>query len=308
MRPPIENSVVKISASRWLLGSSMICESDLTVPPEDVKASWKGDDGKTYYLRTAPTSLVAAPAGENTSESFEKDRVHQAGTSAAVWAFGGVHVKVKSWIPELESEQASIEHARKVNIPTPEVVFSWIDHAWNRSFLILRSIPGRTLDEAWPDLSLSERRAIADEVASFCTTLAMSCRKLAKFPVTNTALFETFSTGCFIHCTAIYLRIGCLPVLLKRNEIREKFEIRGSALRDAATACCCTPCALAQMETELKDRARKAQIKGEVPMGSGTVAYGSPQRQMVYQSPLCLDPGQQHVQQQKQQPSMRELF
>lgn len=169
--------MVQIAASKWLIGSSMICESDLPGPPEDVKTSWKGDDGKTFYLRTAPASLVAAPAVEHTSESFEVNRIHKAGTSAAVWAFGGVHIKVKSWVPELESEQVTIEHVRRANIPVPEVISSWVDHAWNRSFLILKSIPGRTLDQAWPDLSFSERRKIADEIASFCTTLAMSCHK-----------------------------------------------------------------------------------------------------------------------------------
>lgn len=48
-------------------------------------------------------------------------------------------------------------------------------------------------------------------------------------------------------------------------------------------------------------------MKGEVPMGSGTVAYGSPQKQMVYQPPLSLEPSQQHLQGQKQ-PSMREIL
>lgn len=61
------------------------------------------------------------------------------------------------------------------------------------------------------------------------------------------------------------------------------------------------------METELKDRARKAQMQGEIPKGSRSVVYGSPQRQMVYEPALSLDPSQQHVQH-EEQPSVRKLF
>lgn len=117
---------------------------------------------------------MLAPAREDISGLCEIDRVHTAGTSAAVWAFGGAHIKAKAWVPELESEADTIKHVRQANIPVPEVVFSWVDRAWHRSFSILKSVPGSTLYQAWPELSLSQKQKVASEVASFCSKLGAS--------------------------------------------------------------------------------------------------------------------------------------
>jgi hypothetical protein len=42
--------------------------------------------------------------------------------------------------------------------------------------------------------------------------------------------------------------------MLKRGEVREKFGIAGNPIKDCFLSCCCQPCALAQMSTELKER------------------------------------------------------
>ena len=72
--------------------------------------------------------------------------------------------------------------------------------------------------------------------------------------------------------------------MMKRGEIRERFNIEGDGFKDCLLACCCTPCEMAQAETELKDRAATAKIAG----GAGSkIGYESvPQDQkMMYQAP-----------------------
>lgn len=60
------------------------------------------------------------------------------------------------------------------SIPTPEIVFSWVDVEWNRSFLILKALDGRTLGQVWVSLSVEQCSQIAGTVAQFCKTLALS--------------------------------------------------------------------------------------------------------------------------------------
>lgn len=172
MNPAIEDSIIKLSESRWLIGSLMICETDLTVPLHDVLGSWVGDEGRTFYLRKSLYPFLYTT--EDVRRTSQIDRVHKAGTGAAVWAFGGAHVKVKAWIPELQSESDTIEYIRKTGIPAPEIVYSWIDSDWNRTFLVMKSIKGRTLCQAWPVLSQDQKSTIADQIAACCAELALS--------------------------------------------------------------------------------------------------------------------------------------
>jgi hypothetical protein len=77
----------------------MICESGFTAIPETAVASWTSGDGIMYVIsETSPSSLTTAIDGD-VAELSQVNRVHKVRTSAAVWAFGGVHIKVKAWIP-----------------------------------------------------------------------------------------------------------------------------------------------------------------------------------------------------------------
>jgi hypothetical protein len=58
------------------------------------------------------------------------------------------------------------------SIPIPEGLYSWVDKALNRSFLIMRRIHARTLDKAWLRLSHQQRLNIAKEVAEYTTLVA----------------------------------------------------------------------------------------------------------------------------------------
>jgi hypothetical protein len=175
MNPPIEDSVVNIGQGNWLLGSSFVCQIVLKVP-DDALTSWEGCDRSVYCLR----NLRNLPEDEKSSimrqyGSSECDRVHQAGTSAAVCSFGGIFMKVKAWRPGMQLESNTIRYVNNVSsIPTPEVVYSFLDVHWNRSFLILKSVEGQRLDWVWETLSTDQRMQIASTVAQFCKILASS--------------------------------------------------------------------------------------------------------------------------------------
>ena len=169
MTPPIENSITRTSETRWLLGSLYVCDLVESVP-NDAVTSWQ-DDGKTYCIRKAAQGSKDLNYDVGDSES---QRIHHAGTSAAVWKIGGMIFKVKGWREGMELESDTIRYVNLMapSITTPEVVFTWVDVDWNRSFLVLNTMKGRTLDEAWQSLSADQRTHAADAIAQHCKTLA----------------------------------------------------------------------------------------------------------------------------------------
>jgi hypothetical protein len=85
MSPPIEHSIVKTALGKWSIGSSMICESGLTGIPDTAVASWTNGDGMMYAISEISSSSLTNTIVEDVAELSQVDRVHKAGTSAAVW-------------------------------------------------------------------------------------------------------------------------------------------------------------------------------------------------------------------------------
>jgi len=172
MNPPIEDSIVQIGQDRWLLGYAVVCEV-VSEEPKDALKSWR-DDGKLYCLRTLPetdgTSITPRQCG-----NLQNGLFHHAGTSAAAWNIGGMFIKVEAWRPEMQLESDTIRFVNRVSsLPTPNVIYSWVDTQWSRSFLILKTIKGRTLNQAWNTLSSDCRTQLANTVGRFCKALAIS--------------------------------------------------------------------------------------------------------------------------------------
>ncbi|KXT11287.1 hypothetical protein AC579_1671 [Pseudocercospora musae] len=117
----------------------------------------------------------------------------------------------------------------------------------------------------------------------FCSPclFGRSWQRLEQFPNQNKEDFSNCSSGCWIFCGASCFHFGWLATLLKRMELRERFGIQGNGCTDCLVSYFCTPCTLAQMETELKDRAASAQG------GRGTqdAGYVAPSDNMTYQPP-----------------------
>ena len=171
MDPVIGVSLARISPSRWLLGSLMVCgKVDGSEPKAaDVIVHWQDGDS-TFYLRKRSAGDAELSVGDS-----QADRIHSAGTSASTWCLGqDTFVKVHSWIEgvEMEAEKIRFVAEKAPDVPVPKVVYTWIDHALDRSFLIMKRVEGKILDKAWPKLSTLQRTQIADDVARVCVTLA----------------------------------------------------------------------------------------------------------------------------------------
>lgn len=190
MTPPIGASVRCLTSNRWMVGSSKVCEQATTTNPPNAIVSWEDGEG-TFYLRERVEDDSLLP--EN---SLETGLVHQGGTSAAVWSIGtSTFCKVKAWCEGLEPENDTIRFvARNAPcIPLPEVIYSWTDHDWNRSFLILRRVGGQTLQDAWPRLSQPQKSQIASQVAKYCSELA-GITSLTFEGATHRGVLEPFLT------------------------------------------------------------------------------------------------------------------
>ncbi|KAK6000636.1 hypothetical protein QM012_003361 [Aureobasidium pullulans] len=131
-----------------------------------------------FYLLSRPQQTQPNQPDDLSLEKLEKlehQLIHEAGSCNAVWLIGNEAVcKAQAWKEglQLESETIALVREQAPSIPGPEVIYSWIDEAIDRSFLIMRRVHARTLDSAWPQLKDQQRLNIAREVAAHTATLA----------------------------------------------------------------------------------------------------------------------------------------
>lgn len=99
----------------------------------------------------------------------------------------------------MELEGDTIEFVRKnfPDITTPNVIHSWTDQQWHRSFLLMSRCSGNTLQQAWPSLSNEVRNIVAQNLVRICGKLA--CLHSSEFrSPTGYGIFEPmldFSEG-----------------------------------------------------------------------------------------------------------------
>ncbi|MCJ1228879.1 hypothetical protein MMC12_005543 [Toensbergia leucococca] len=148
-----------------------------TTNPPNAIASWEEDgEGGTFHLRERQAEDDDDHLLPEDS-SIEAGLVHQGGTSAAVWSIGtSAFCKVKAWCEGLEPENdiihCSLRDQNAPSVPVTEVLYSWLDHDWNRSFPLLKRVPGQTLRKAWPSLSAAQNETVAAQIAGVCSRLA----------------------------------------------------------------------------------------------------------------------------------------
>lgn len=151
----------------------MICERNCTPATERI-ASWTDKAGATFSIRPMIESEQELYSGTPDEQEAEENRSHSLGSSAACWRFGGAYFKVKAWCKGMDAESNLMAFAKKAvpSLPVPEVYCSWLDKAWNRSFIVLAAVEGKTLNEAWPSLTDAQHQQVATTVATFCEELA----------------------------------------------------------------------------------------------------------------------------------------
>ena len=167
MDPPVGESV-KIT-NRWNMGTMYICEEVGDNVPADAVVTWKDGDW-TFCLRPQNPPLTSPARG---NPAIGKGEWHS--TFTTVWEIGNqAFCKVKAWDERMQMEGRTIAFVKEKcpDIPVPEVIYEWVDHAWTRTFLITRRVPGERLDLVWPKLSSTQKIGLAKEVAQHAKALS----------------------------------------------------------------------------------------------------------------------------------------
>ncbi|MCJ1246034.1 hypothetical protein MMC30_003238 [Trapelia coarctata] len=169
MEPPIGQSVTLIGPDCWSMGSMMLVEKIAGSPPAGALKVWNDGDS-TYCIRPNPEPIQTRlpPSGASADKFFDCAK------QAAGYAFGKSTIcKVKSWKEGVSSEAETMKFVQKnaPSVPIPELYYYWVDQAWQRSFLLMRRVPGQPLDDAWEKLTPTQRNQIAIEtLAQFTST------------------------------------------------------------------------------------------------------------------------------------------
>ncbi|GAB1727850.1 hypothetical protein NU195Hw_g2170t1 [Hortaea werneckii] len=100
--------------------------------------------------------------------------------------------------------------------------------------------------------------------------------RLQKFPDMDREHMTLVNDSCLFHCIA-QLPFKWLTVMGQRRKVRDRFGIGGTTFKDCCATFWCTPCASAQMNMELKNRAAAAQPPvAEEPPAQPAMAYTPP--------------------------------
>ena len=150
----------------------MLCEEVTDSVPTDALTTWKDGDA-TFCLRpnhSISTNSTSPPQGD-----LEAGRFYTGENSRAAYKLSdNVICKVSSWREgkQLESETVKFVKQKVPSVPVPEVIYEWIDRAWQRTFYLMKRVPGENLSDAWPRLSQAEVGNIARELVEHIHALS----------------------------------------------------------------------------------------------------------------------------------------
>lgn len=173
MHPGIDETVGLTSDKHWSIGSFMLCKglSEGEEVPPDAVCSWN-DDGTTYILKKRSVPRVDRhPEGDFLAGRYLDFHA----VSRGVWILSpNVFCKVKGWVGGLTTEGDTIRWVNKnvPSIPTTNLIYEWVDAAWNRTIMLSHKAPGMMYDEAWPKLTEQQKLAVADQVAGHLKALS----------------------------------------------------------------------------------------------------------------------------------------
>lgn len=83
--------------------------------------------------------------------------------------------------------------------------------------------------------------------------------------------------SCSIWFLSSCIGLWWVPQMLRRQEMRQRFDIEGNGCTDFLVTACCGPCSLAQMNMEMKEQAGKP-MRGT----KDSEGYGREQQHMIY--------------------------
>ncbi|KAF4626294.1 hypothetical protein G7Y89_g11868 [Cudoniella acicularis] len=171
MKPTARESIKRMSPQLWTIGSSMMCSKVKTQDAQPLESIVSWHEGSSTFHLLPRDESVLKNLGEGDSVI---DRIHESGTGSGVWGIGDEFIfKAKGWKEDRQLEAVTMNFVAEnfPSVPVPEVLYSWIDQALDRTFLITKRVHARTLNNAWSQLSPAQRQGIANEMADHCFTI-----------------------------------------------------------------------------------------------------------------------------------------
>ena len=169
MSSPLIESVRQAGPNCWSLGAKMQCRLVEHALPRDALATWS--EGEHRYVLQTKDETVASTLVDDPSDKLKL--VHAVGNGSAVWTIGNdVFCKVHYCNPNTACESDIIKFVKEhfPQVPVPDVVHSWIDS--DRSFLLIKRVPGDTLQNSWAAFSTAQRDKVLTTVADMIDLLA----------------------------------------------------------------------------------------------------------------------------------------
>ena len=154
----INKSLKQVDDNTWLMGRFILRR----YTADHSSATWIDSvDGSAWSLKEAPDGpLPVVPTSTSSTTGIDSPYfklIHEAGDVSAVWAIGNdVICKTRFTEPGVTAESVTMDYVRKQKpskFTIPEVIRQIFTN--DRFFLLMKRLPGRTLDEAW--LTLDEK-------------------------------------------------------------------------------------------------------------------------------------------------------
>lgn len=165
---PVNESIREINDNSWLIGDRILLSRNRS---PSSGSTWSDGKDSFYAISEAPCPL---PPSRPLSATANIRMVYDAGGVSAVWRIGEAFCKVKV----LNSANSTREHVtlqylhkkRSLSFAIPDVHY----HAEydSRYYIILSSLTGQTVAEAWPNLDEATKKHYVSQVASSCKELA----------------------------------------------------------------------------------------------------------------------------------------
>ena len=191
--PKIECSIWPTGDGQWAVGTLMLCErlpSGANAPKSTV-ARWKDADGVDYCLYPRDDQPL----------SPDKDPAHALvkpkNFSSAIFEIG-CDVLIKAKFTSLpwdnnEGEAIALVRERAPSVPVPEVIHYWRDPEWERAFLVMRRVHGKTIDDAWFKISAKDQQQVLKEMAAHIKATADITAPRFQDPVGGPVTVSTFA-------------------------------------------------------------------------------------------------------------------
>ncbi|KAF9890356.1 hypothetical protein FE257_006023 [Aspergillus nanangensis] len=79
---------------------------------------------------------------------------------------------------------------------------------------------------------------------------------------------ESYMNGnCLMYFVTSYCALHWIPLMMKRGEMRKRFNIEGSGFSDCMSSYCCPCCVLVQHEKEVEAQASRHTTGYQAPLG-----------------------------------------